>query len=452
MCKSFIVWGAASAPFLGAFRLLEPASVDYFVTTLEVVRASVNYLSTLWPCERAIFATLLVGIRQRKRRGMTDLDPVRLTADLIKCKSVTPADDGALQILHAALSDAGFECAWANRGSVRNLFARWGAKGHPRTFGFNGHTDVVPEGDTADWTYAPFAAQTVDGILYGRGATDMKSGVAAFVAAAVDYVQNTPPDGAVIIAITGDEEAEAVDGTRALLDHMNAQNEAMQVCLVGEPTCPNSMGEMIKIGRRGSMTAWFEVTGVQGHAAYPHRAKNPVPALARLMDTLASRTLDAGTEHFDASTLTVVTMDTGNLATNVIPARCSGTVNIRFNDAHSSGSLSEWLRQDAEKIARAFDVTVDVRIKVSGESFLTPPGPLSDLVAGAVQAETGIVPELSTTGGTSDARFIKDHCPVVEFGLVGQSMHQVDEHVDIEHIRQLKAIYGRVLQTYFAQG
>nr|WP_170540176.1 succinyl-diaminopimelate desuccinylase [Ruegeria arenilitoris] len=377
-------------------------------------------------------------------------DSVQLTADLIRCPSVTPEEGGALVLLEDILSRAGFTCTRVDRGGVCNLFARWGDKGHARSFGFNGHTDVVPVGDEAAWTRPPFGAEIHDGILYGRGATDMKSGVAAFVAAAVDFVRDTPPDGAIILTVTGDEEGDAVDGTTALLDYMQAQDERMSVCLVGEPTCPNEMGEMMKIGRRGSMTAWFEVTGVQGHSAYPHRARNPLPALARLMDRLASHELDRGTDHFDASTLAVVTMDTGNRATNVIPAQCRGAVNIRFNDLHSGASLSDWLKVQAADVAAEFGVQIDTRIKVSGESFLTPPGPLSDLVAGAVEAETGRRPELSTTGGTSDARFIKDHCPVVEFGLVGRTMHQVDESVPVEQIRQLKAIYTRILADYFA--
>ena len=381
---------------------------------------------------------------------MPPVDPVRLPADLVRCPSVTPADAGALDVLHSVLSDAGFDCVWADRGGIRNLFARWGDKGHARTFGFNGHTDVVPVGVEADWTHEPFSADVQDGVMYGRGTTDMKSGVAAFAAAAVDFVRDTPPDGAVILAITGDEEGDATDGTTALLDYMSEAQEAMSVCLVGEPTCPDRMGEMIKIGRRGSMTAWFTVTGVQGHSAYPHRANNPLPPLMRLMDQLATHELDQGTEHFDASTIAIVTVDTGNNATNVIPAQAHATVNIRFNDAHSGDSLAAWLGAQADAVATAYGVEIDMRVKVSGESFLTPPGPLSDLVVAAVEAETGVTPVLSTTGGTSDARFVKDHCPVVEFGLVGQSMHQVDEHVRVEQIQQLKAVYGRILRDYFA--
>jgi len=377
------------------------------------------------------------------------VDPVDLTAKLVRCASVTPEEGGALSLLEGVLSAAGFATTRIDRGGVCNLFARWGDKGADRAFGFNGHTDVVPVGDAEAWSVPPFGAVQKDGWLWGRGATDMKSGVAAFVAAAVDFVRTTPPEGAVIVTITGDEEGDAVDGTVAILDWMEAEGEAMRVCLVGEPTCPEALGDMIKIGRRGSLSAWFTITGVQGHAAYPHRAKNPLPAMARLMDRLASHELDQGTEHFDASTLAVVTIDTGNPATNVIPAACRATVNIRFNDAHDSTSLIAWLQGELDRVAGEFGVTGEMTVKVPGESFITPPGPLSDLVAAAVEAETGRVPELSTTGGTSDARFVKSHCPVVEFGLVGQTMHQVDERAEVAQIHALKAIYGRILRDYF---
>ncbi|WP_281856491.1 succinyl-diaminopimelate desuccinylase [Litoreibacter halocynthiae] len=378
------------------------------------------------------------------------IDPVDLTAALVRCASVTPVEGGALVALETLLSEAGFDCTRVDRGEVSNLYARWGGKGHERSFGFNGHTDVVPLGDVAAWTMDPFGAEIKDGFLYGRGSTDMKSGVAAFAAAAVDFVRDTPPDGAVILAITGDEEGDAVDGTVALLDWMKAQGEAMSVCLVGEPTCPNEMGEMMKIGRRGSMTAYFTVKGVQGHSAYPHRALNPVPVMARLADRLASHVLDEGTDHFDASTLAVTTIDTGNTANNVIPAECRATVNIRFNDDHSSDSLIAWLLAEADKIAAESGAVIAMKTQVSGESFVTPPGELSAMVAKSVEAETGVVPEMSTSGGTSDARFVKDHCPVVEFGLVGKTMHQVDERVSVEQVRQLKGIYTRILQDYFA--
>ena len=353
-------------------------------------------------------------------------------------------------LLAGLLSGAGFSCTRVDRNGIANLYARWGRQGANRSFGFNGHTDVVPLGNPADWTVDPFGAEIRDGYLYGRGATDMKSGVAAFAAAAIDFVQSTPPDGAVILAITGDEEDEATDGTVALLDWMAANNEGMSVCLVGEPTCPDLLGEAIKIGRRGSLNAYFTVTGVQGHSAYPNRYKNPLPAMARLMDLLSSDPLDTGNAHFDPSNLAIVTIDTGNPATNVVPARCTATVNIRFNDQHSGASLTAWMQTHAAKVAADFDVDIALTVKISGESFLTHPGALSDLVAKAVQSETGIRPALSTTGGTSDARFVKDHCPVVEFGLVGKTMHQVDERVAVADIIGLKRIYTRILTDYFA--
>ena len=380
----------------------------------------------------------------------SNIDPIALTAALVRCPSVTPIEGGALVLLEEILSGAGFACTRVDRNGICNLYARWGRQGANRTFGFNGHTDVVPLGDEAAWTMPPFGAEIKDGYLYGRGSTDMKSGVAAFAAAAIDFVQNTPPDGAVVLAITGDEEDIALDGTVALLDWMKANNEAMSVCLVGEPTCPSEMGEAMKIGRRGSLTGYLTITGVQGHSAYPHRAINPLHAGARLLDRLASHDLDQGTDHFDPSSLGVVTIDTGNPATNVIPAVMKAAVNIRFNDQHTGATISAWLQDEAAKIAEETGVKAEWRITISGESFITPPGDLSDLVSRAVTAETGRTPELSTSGGTSDARFVKDHCPVVEFGLVGKTMHQVDERVLVEQIPQLKAIYLRILTDYFA--
>jgi succinyl-diaminopimelate desuccinylase len=381
---------------------------------------------------------------------MPNTDPVALTAALIRCPSVTPEDGGTMAVLEELLGTAGFECHRADRGGVANLFARWGKKGANRSFGFNGHVDVVPVGDLAAWTQDPFGAAVIDGWMFGRGATDMKSGVAAFAAAAVDFVRDTPPDGAVILAITGDEEGPSVDGTVALLDWMAKQGERMTACLVGEPTCPKTLGDMMKIGRRGSLTAWITAHGVQGHSAYPHRARNPMSALVRLLAALEAQPLDAGTAHFDASTLAITTIDCGNPATNVIPAKGTATVNIRFNDSHSGASLTAWLQDKADAVAAETGVRFDLRVSISGESFLTPPGAFTDLVAKAVQAETGVVPEASTSGGTSDARFVKDHCPVVEFGLVGQTMHQVDERVEVAQIMRLKAIYTRILQDYFA--
>ena len=374
------------------------------------------------------------------------INAVDLTADLIRCSSVTPNEGGALKLLEAILSDHGFSCTRVDRGKVSNLFARWGSG---KTFGFNGHTDVVPVGDISSWTFDPFGAKIHDGWMYGRGAADMKSGVAAFAAAAIDFVTDTPPSGSIVLAITGDEEGPAKDGTLALLDWMEAKNEFMDVCLVGEPTCPDEMGQMIKIGRRGSMNAHFKVTGKQGHSAYPHRAKNPLPAMARLVDQLSMTELDHGTQHFDASTIAVVTIDTGNSATNIIPKQSLATVNIRFNDSHSGDSLTKWLKIQTEGIMETFGVEISTEVHISGESFITPPGALSDLVARAVQVETNRKPILSTSGGTSDARFVQHHCPVIEFGLVGKTMHQVDERVEVAQIHQLKSIYTRVLSDYF---
>ncbi|WP_289040372.1 succinyl-diaminopimelate desuccinylase [uncultured Aliiroseovarius sp.] len=377
------------------------------------------------------------------------IDPVALTQDLVRCRSVTPDEGGALVLLEGLLSDAGFACTRIDRGGVSNLFARWGSR-NARTLGFNGHTDVVPVGDANAWTVDPFGAEKRDGYLYGRGATDMKSGVAAWVAAAIDFVADAPENASLVITITGDEEGDATDGTTAILDWMAQTGEQMDACIVGEPTSPEEMGEMMKIGRRGSMTAYFTARGVQGHAAYPHRALNPVPALAQLIADLAGHELDKGTDHFDASTLAVTTFDTGNPATNVIPAECKATVNIRFNDAHHSDDLIDWLRSKATRIGEVTGVDIEMTTTVSGESFVTPPGPLSELVATSVEAEIGRRPEASTTGGTSDARFVKDHCPVVEFGLVGKTMHQVDERVEVAQIGQLKTIYSRIIGDYFA--
>ncbi len=378
------------------------------------------------------------------------VDPVALSAALVQCPSVTPAEGGALVLLQSVLAAAGFTCARVDRNGTPNLFARWGKKGAARSFGFNGHTDVVPVGDEAAWTHGPFSGTLVDGVLWGRGAQDMKSGVAAFVAAAIDFVQHRPPDGAVVLAITGDEEGPGRDGTRALLDWMADQGEAMSVCLVGEPTCPERMGQMIKIGRRGSLTLHIKTVGRQGHVAYPHRAKNPLHALSDLLGAMTALPLDQGTGHFDPSMLQITTIDCGNPASNVIPDQARASVNIRFNDAHSGASLIAWAEALADQVRADHGVQIALDPDISGESFLTPPGPFVDLVAAAVQAETGLMPELSTSGGTSDARFVKDHCPVVEFGLVGDRMHQVDEHVPTGQIGMLKRIYLRTLEEYFA--
>lgn len=377
-------------------------------------------------------------------------DPVQLTVELVRCPSVTPDAGAAIALIEEKLASAGFVTRRADRNGVPNLYARWGTAGP--ALGFNGHLDVVPAGDEAAWKHPPFGGKLVDGQLWGRGAADMKSAVAAFVAAAIDFVRETPPQGSVILALTGDEEGVATDGTRAILDWMDAQGERMDHCIVGEPTCRETMGDMLKIGRRGSMTAYLRVHGVAGHAAYPERARNPLPALVRLLDRLASHRLDEGTAHFGPSSLAVTTIDTGNPANNVIPAEARATVNIRYNDAHTSQSLADWIEEEADRVAAEFGVGIAARFDRSGDAFFVEPGKFVDLVAGAVEAETGRRPELSTSGGTSDARFVKDHCPVVEFGLVGATIHQTDERVEVAQIHALKAVYGLILRDYFAAG
>ena len=377
------------------------------------------------------------------------IDPVSLTADLVRCPSVTPEEGGAIDLLEQLLEKNGFSCTRIVRGQVSNLFAKWGTGKNGRVFGFNGHTDVVPVGDLSSWTVDPFGAEIKEGYLYGRGATDMKSGVAAFVASAIDFVNNKPPNGSIVITITGDEEGEAVDGTVAILDWMQQNGEKIDHCLVGEPTSPSQMGEMMKIGRRGSMNAKITATGTQGHSAYPDRANNPIVAMVKLLDKLESHQLDVGTEHFDPSTLAITSVDTGNKASNVIPAVTKAAVNIRFNDSHSGSSLVSWLKDEIEKVSAEYGIKFETDFKISGESFITPPGELSDLISEAVKKELGVTPKLSTTGGTSDARFIKDMCPVTEFGLVGQTMHAVDEKVETKQINQLKEIYYRILEAYF---
>lgn len=374
-------------------------------------------------------------------------DPVELTADLIRCASVTPEEGGAIRLLDDRLSALGFRTARCDRNGIANLYARIG-EGGP-VFGFAGHTDVVPPGDEADWTHPPFAAAIADGQIWGRGAVDMKSGVAAFVAAIAGW-RAAGGEGSVALLITGDEEGPATDGTVAILDWMKANGETLDHCLVGEPTCPERLGDMIKIGRRGSLTARITATGAQGHVAYPHRAANPLPPLMRLLDRLASHELDEGTEHFDPSTLALTTVDVGNPATNVIPERARAVLNIRFNDAHTSKKLAMWILQEAAADAAGTGVRIETEFSVSGESFITAPGRLSDLISDAAEAETGLRPALSTSGGTSDARFIRALCPVAEFGLVGQTMHKIDERAPVEEIRALSRIYRRVLEGYFA--
>jgi succinyl-diaminopimelate desuccinylase len=332
---------------------------------------------------------------------------------------------------------------------VDNLWAVRGS-GDGRHLCFAGHTDVVPPGTLSDWRQDPFQPTVADGALWGRGAADMKAAIACFAAATARFLARRGDDftGRISLLITGDEEGPAINGTRRVLEAITAEGERIDACIVGEPTNPERLGEMIKIGRRGSMTGHLIVRGVQGHTAYPHRADNPVHRLLRMLAGAIERPLDAGSDHFEASTFQISTIDVGNPATNVIPAAARASFNIRFNDLHSSAGLEKRLRNlfDAE------GATYELQLSCSGESFLTPPGPLSAMLADAVRSVTGIDPELSTTGGTSDARFIRHYCPVAEFGMTGQTMHKINERVALADIEALTRIYEALLDRFFAPG
>lgn len=380
-----------------------------------------------------------------------DIDPVELARDLIRCPSVTPVDAGALDVLRRVLERIGFRChrlKFSTPGTpdIENLYARFGRDAGPN-FCFAGHTDVVPIGDASAWRVEPFGAELRDGRLYGRGAADMKGAIAAFVAAAARFIAQSNDDmpGAVSLLITGDEEGPAVNGTKRVLEWLQDRDERLDVCIVGEPTNPDRLGEMVKIGRRGSMNVNLRVRGTQGHTAYPQLADNPIHRLMSMLTRIIERPMDGGSRHFQPSTLQVSTIDVGNPATNVIPAGARASFNIRFNDLHTSGSIEEWLRREFDDVGGVYEL----QISVSGESFLTPPGPLSEFVVRAVQRVLGQDPELSTTGGTSDARFIKAFCPVVEFGLTGSTMHKVDENVPVADIHALSEVYFAILQEYF---
>ena len=368
-------------------------------------------------------------------------DPVPLAQALIRCRSVTPEDAGAQDVLAAALEGLGFRVTRLRYGAIENLYARIGDSG-PH-FCFAGHTDVVPAA-AEGWRYDPFGGEIAEGVLYGRGACDMKGGIAAFVAAAASYLQGGKPAGSISLLITGDEEGAATDGTVRVLDWMKAQGEIPDFCLVGEPTCPVRLGDVVKIGRRGSLNARIVVHGVQGHVAYPHRADNPAHRLVRALAALTAAPLDAGSDWFEPSSLQITSIDIANTATNVIPARASAALNIRFNDRHSGASLSAWLRAVLAQHAERFDLD----IAISGESFLTKPGTLVDTLRGAIARGTGVEPKLDTGGGTSDARFIARFCPVAEFGLIGSTMHQVDECVPVAELRELARIYADVLDDF----
>jgi succinyl-diaminopimelate desuccinylase len=377
---------------------------------------------------------------------------VDICRDLIRCASVTPADAGALGTIERLLAAAGFETqrvtfSEPNYPDIGNLYARIGTEGPCLLFA--GHTDVVPPGDAESWRFDPFAAEIADGMMWGRGAVDMKGGVAASLAATLAYLaSHGQPKGSIAFLITGDEEGPAVNGTVKLLDWAKARGERFDHCILGEPTNPDALGDMIKIGRRGSLTGRLVVHGKQGHVGYPHLADNPVHHMVRLATALKATPLDAGTAHFDPSNLEITAIDTGNPAVNVIPAEARATFNIRFNDLWSPQTLAEEIRARVAAAAEGARYTLTFE-PTNAVAFLTEPGPFVMLVSEAIEAECGRKPVLSTTGGTSDARFIKDHCEVIEFGLVGQTMHSIDERVAVADLEKLAAIYGRVLERYF---
>jgi succinyl-diaminopimelate desuccinylase len=381
-------------------------------------------------------------------------DPVTILQSLIRCPSVTPHDEGALGYLQTLLTESGFHCQRLpytdeNTADVDNLFARIGSKGPHLCFA--GHTDVVPAGDEAIWTHPPFAAEIKDGYIYGRGATDMKGSVAAFAAAVIDYVmENGKPPGTISFLITGDEEGPAINGTVKVLQWMKDNGHVPDHCLVGEPTCADALGDTIKIGRRGSLSFFITCEGKQGHAAYPHKADNPIPKLATLVSQLQAHKLDDGNQHFDPSTLAFTSFDVGNPAGNVIPSKATLRFNIRFSTEHEFESLKALVTDMIEAIRDEQGGVWHMNFTEGADAFITEPGAFVGVVIDAAQNETGIMPKLSTSGGTSDARFIKDYCPVVEFGPTNATIHQTDERISVEELQCTTRIYRGVIERYFS--
>jgi succinyl-diaminopimelate desuccinylase len=379
---------------------------------------------------------------------------LQLAQSLIRCESVTPADGGALDVLIQALQPARFtfwRLNFKEEGTppVDNFYARVG-EGPPHLC-FAGHVDVVPPGDAALWSHPPFSGDIAGGLLYGRGASDMKGAIACFIAAALDYIKSRGRelDGSISILITGDEEGPAINGTRKVLAWMKEQGERLDHCIVGEPTNATRIGEAIKIGRRGSLNGRIKVAGVQGHVAYPHLADNPVKGLVKILARFYDAPLDYGTAHFSPSNIEVTTIDVGNPTTNIIPALAEARFNVRFNDKHKADALKALLREQASAILAGSRLSLDLAFEPHAETFLTEPGQLDALLSEAVNEVTGLTPSLSTDGGTSDARFIKDYCPVIEFGLTTATIHKVDENVAIADLEQLAAIYRRFIALYF---
>ena len=375
------------------------------------------------------------------------IDAINLTKELIRRPSVTPADAGAMDIVQETLAGLGFACRRMKFGEIENLYARYGAE-RPNLC-FAGHTDVVPVGDADAWSQGAFDAAVVDGVMIGRGAVDMKSAIAAFAAASARSIAAGHVTGSLSFLITGDEEGIATHGTRMVVEALDLEDEHLDHCVVGEPTSSVVFGDMIKVGRRGSINVEITVQGVQGHVAYPHRAANPVPVLLRLLSRLQDRRLDDGYPEFQPSNLEITRIDVPNEATNVIPGAAWARLNIRFNPNHTGDALARWIQEEAEAAAHGFNGSVTVTPQISGEAFLTEPGPFTDVVAAAVRDVAGRDPELSTSGGTSDARFIRALCPVVELGLVGTTMHQVNERAPVAEIQQLQAVYERLIARYF---
>ena len=374
-------------------------------------------------------------------------DPVALTRALIRCPSVTPDDHGALDLVESVLKRLGFTChrlTFEEPGTapVGNIYARIGT-GAPHLV-FAGHTDVVPPGDPAAWRADPFAAEVIGDAIYGRGAVDMKGAIGCFVAATARFLAERRPAGSIGFLITGDEEGPAVNGTRKLVTWLKERREVVDACLVGEPTNPQHLGEMIKIGRRGSLTGRLTVQGIQGHVAYPERADNPIPRLLAMLGALTAEPLDGGTEIFEPSRLVISSVDVGNPTPNVIPAEARAAFNIRFNDQHTARSLTAWVERKLASVGGAHRLEV----RSDAAAFVTPAGPFTELLERLVERELDIVPELSTSGGTSDARFIKDLCPVVEFGLVGATIHQVNERVALADLEALTQVYQALLTSY----
>jgi succinyl-diaminopimelate desuccinylase len=375
------------------------------------------------------------------------IDPVELTRDLIRRPSVTPADEGAMDVLERALTGLGFHCRRMKFEDIENLYARRGTAGPNLCFA--GHTDVVPTGSEAAWSAGPFEAEVKDGVLYGRGAVDMKGGIAAWVAAVSRVLAEGEVPGSLSFLITGDEEGPALHGTKRVVQTLMAEGEVIDACVVGEPSSQHALGDTIKVGRRGSLNSWITVHGKQGHVAYPDRAANPAPVLARLLARLDDHVLDDGYPEFPPSNLEITTIDIGNPAMNVIPAEAKARLNIRFNPSHTGDDLTAWLNAMAGEAQAASGLRIELEHLCSGDAFLTEPGSFVTGVQDAVEAAVGRRPEASTSGGTSDARFIRAMCPVLELGLVGQTMHQIDERAPTAEIEALAEVYRTVIRTYF---